>query len=104
MRPALAAGLLIVYYLMSLEIYLATYTVGVFQISFGPFGGTELRLGLAALNLRALRSPRVHVAGFECGLFDAAALVAIPGLLAVLLVQAVRHARYLARLERLAPE
>lgn len=100
MHPALAAGLLIAYYLVTLEIYLATYTVGVFQISFGAVGGTELRLALVALNLLALRRPQVHLFGYECGVFDAAALVAIPSLLSVLLVQAVRHARHLARLER----
>lgn len=104
MHPALASGLLIAYYLVNLEIYLATYTVGVFQISFGPIGGTELRIALGALNLLVLRSPRVRIPGLECGLFDLVALVAIPGLLAVLLVQSARHARYLARLERLEPE
>lgn len=103
-QPGLAAALLIAYYLVNLEIYLATYTVGVFQISFGPIGGTELRLALAALNLLALRSPRVHVLGLECGLFDVVAAAAIPGLAMVLLVQAARHARHLARLERLSPE
>ncbi len=100
MQPALAAGLLIAYYLVNLEIYLATHTVGVFQISFGPLGGTELRLILSGLNLAALLWPRVHVAGWTLGLFDVVALLTIPGLLAVLLVQATRHARFLARLER----
>ena len=100
MQPALAAGLLIAYYLVNLEIYLATHTVGVFQISFGPFGGTELRLILSGLNLAALAWPRLQVAGWAGGLFDLVALLAIPGLLAVLLVQATRHARFLARLER----
>lgn len=103
-HPLLAAGLLVAYYLLNLEIYLATHTVGVFQISFGPFGGTEVRIVLAGLNLLARAKPRVHVAGFECGLFDAVAVVAIPVLVGVMLVQAVRHTRHLARLERLAPE
>lgn len=102
-HPALAAGLLVAYYLVNIEIYLATYTVGVFQISFGPFGGTELRMGMMALNLLALRSPRVHAFGAEMGLYDLVALLAIPGLVVVLLIQATRHARQLARLERLEP-
>lgn len=100
MHPALAAGLLIAYYLVNLEIYLATHTLGVFQISFGPFGGTELRLLLSGLNLLALAWPRVGLLGWQGGLFDLVALLAIPGLLAVLLVQATRHARCLAQLER----
>ena len=97
----LAAGLLVAYYLLSIEIYLATYTVGVFQISLGPIGGTELRLLLGGLNLLALRVPRVSALGFDAGLFDLAALVAIPGLMGAVLVQGVRHGRHLARLERL---
>lgn len=101
MHPALAAGLLVAYYLLSIEIYLATYTAGVFQISLGPIGGTELRLLLGGLNLLALRVPRVSALGFDAGLFDLAALVAIPGLMGAVLVQGVRHGRHLARLERL---
>jgi phosphatidylglycerophosphate synthase len=103
MHPALAAGLLVAYYLLSIEIYLATYTVGVFQISFGPVGGTELRLLLGAFNLLALRAPSVTVLGRDLGLFDLLALVAIPGLVAAVLVQALRHARHLAQVERLEP-
>ncbi len=101
MHQGLAAGLLVAYLLVNLEIYLATYTVGVFQIAVGRVGGTELRLCLVALNLAALRAPRVSVGGFDVGLFDVAALVAIPALVGVLLAQSARHARHLARLERL---
>lgn len=104
MHPGLAAGLLVAYYLVNLEIYLATYTVGVFQISVGPIGGTELRLILAGLNLLALRVPRLSLPGGEWALFDLIALLAIPALVGVLLMQSARHARELARLERLAPE
>lgn len=99
-HPALAAGLLIAYYLVNLEIYLATHTVGVFQISFGPFGGTELRMLLSGLNLLALARPRVGLLGWQAGLFDVVAAAAIPALLGVLAVQSVRHGRHLAALER----
>src|SRR5437762_14242771 len=35
MSPVIAMVLLIAYYLLSIEIYLATYTIGVFKLSFG---------------------------------------------------------------------
>ncbi len=103
-HPGLAAGLLIAYYLVNIEIYLATYTVGVFQISVGPVGGTELRLILAGLNLLVLHTPRVALPGGAWAVFDLVALAAIPLLVAVLIAQSARHARELARAERLAPQ
>src|ERR1039458_9646172 len=42
--PCVAAVFLIVYLLLSIEIYLATYTVGVFHLSYWSFGPTELRI------------------------------------------------------------
>src|SRR5437667_12610025 len=46
-----ALGLLVVYYMLSIHIYLSTYTEGVFKIAYGKVGGTELRLILIAGNL-----------------------------------------------------
>src|SRR5262249_39221481 len=48
MTPIVAMALMIAYYLLSIEIYLATYTIGVFKLSFGIWGPTELRILLAA--------------------------------------------------------
>src|ERR1700733_10643045 len=53
--PTIAAVFLIVYLLLSIEIYLATYTVGVFHLSYWNFGPTELRILLIVGNLFALR-------------------------------------------------
>jgi hypothetical protein len=47
MHPVVAAGLLVAYLLLSIEIYLATYTLRTFHMSFWKFGPTELRLLLA---------------------------------------------------------
>ena len=41
-------GLLIAYFLLSIELYLATYCVGVFKLSFGIWGPTELRMVLGS--------------------------------------------------------
>ena len=44
MSRSVAFGLLVVYYMLSIHIYLSTYTEGVFKIAYGKVGGTELRL------------------------------------------------------------
>ena len=61
MSPLVAAGLLVAYFLLAIETYLATYAIGRFKISWGPLGGTELRILLAAVNVFVLVSPRVSV-------------------------------------------
>ncbi|HTC62457.1 MAG TPA: CDP-alcohol phosphatidyltransferase family protein, partial [Candidatus Saccharimonadales bacterium] len=43
----IALGMLIAFLMLSVQVYLATYTVGTFQLSFAKFGPTEIRLLLA---------------------------------------------------------
>ena len=100
MGERIALGLLIAYFLVSINIYLATYTLGVFKISFGPVGGTELRLLLALGNLALIAQPRVTLLGRQVLLFDAAGISAIAALAVVLLVTTVRNTRKLYELER----
>src|SRR5436853_4296784 len=52
-----ALGVLVVYFMLSIDVYLATYTIGTFKISFYKFSPTELRILLAIGNLRALSHP-----------------------------------------------
>ncbi len=42
MSERIAVGLLVAYFLVSIEVYLATYAVGRFHLSFAAFGPTEL--------------------------------------------------------------
>jgi archaetidylinositol phosphate synthase len=93
--PAVAAVFLIVYLLLSIEIYLATYTVGVFHLSYWSFGPTELRLLLVAGNLAALRRPDVVIAGHRLLLFDVGFAIGACALAAILLQAAVKHTREL---------
>jgi phosphatidylglycerophosphate synthase len=58
-----AAVFLIAYLLLSIEIYLATYTIGTFHLSYWSFGPTELRILLIVGNLFALRRPDAVIAG-----------------------------------------
>jgi len=101
MSERIAAALLVAYLLLHVNIYLATYTLGTFKISFGPVGGTELRLLLLALNLLVLRSPRVHLLGRDLLLFDIAGFAGTLGLTLTLLVSSIGNTRRLYDMERL---
>jgi hypothetical protein len=86
MSPAVSAVLLVAYMMAAVHTYLATYTAGTFKISYGPIGGTELRIILAAANLAALRWPVFAVGDLSVRLFDVlgiAMILGIAGMLAV---------------------
>ena len=101
MSERIALILLIAYFLVSINIYLATYTLGVFKISFGPVGGTELRLLLALGNVALLAVPRLTLVGRQVLLFDLVGAASIAALAVVLVVTTVRNTRTLYELERL---
>jgi archaetidylinositol phosphate synthase len=101
MSAGIAAALLIAYFLVSIDIYLATYALGVFKISFGPFGGTELRLVMMLANLALAAHPRLTLLGRPVALFDVMGAAAIAALALVLAVSTARNVRALYELERL---
>jgi phosphatidylglycerophosphate synthase len=103
MSLALGSGFLLAYYLLMIEIALATHAVGVFRISFWKFGPTELRILLAIGTLRLLASDFVSIAGRDYLLFDVGGAVAIAGLVATFLVSAITNTRALYRAEPLPP-
>src|ERR1700733_1666568 len=70
MNPFIALGLLIAYFLLSIEVYLTTYTIGAFHLSFWSFGPTELRLLLCIGNIALFFRPVVKIAGQHYLLFD----------------------------------
>ena len=101
MTPLVAAGFLIAYYLLMVEIALATHAAGTFRISFWKFGPTELRIVLAIGTLQLMRAPHVTVAGQQFLLFDIGGIVAILGLLVTFAVSALKTGRLLYTLEPL---
>jgi len=102
MNPFIALGLLIAYLLLSIEVYLTTYTIGKFHLSFWSFGPTELRLLLCLGNLAIfLRGPAAKLAGREFLLFDIGGVCGIVGMSAMLVWAALRHTRQLYEAERL---
>jgi archaetidylinositol phosphate synthase len=101
MTPVIAALFLIAYYLLTIEIALATHAVGTFRISYWKFGPTELRIVLAIGTLRLLESPVVTLLGSRWLLFDVGGLIAAVGLLFTFIVSAVANTRLLYRAEPL---
>ena len=95
MEPAIAISLLAAFLLVSAEAYLATHTVGVFRLSFGGIGPTELRLLLAAGGFYVADHPWVDVAGWNVRLLDVGGLIAIAGLIFAFIASAVRNTRAL---------
>jgi phosphatidylglycerophosphate synthase len=102
MEPFLTLGLLIVYLLLSIEVYLTTYTIGAFHLSFWSFGPTELRLLLCMGNLALyFHGPVGRLGGYEFRIFDLGGAIGIAGMAAMLVWSAVRHTRQLYDAERL---
>ncbi len=97
-----AAGMLVCFYALSIESYLATYTIGRFHLSHGLFGPTELRILLMAANAVALLHPYVRLASQRFLLFDVAGTVAVVGMAIMFLVAAIRHTLVLYREEPLS--
>jgi phosphatidylglycerophosphate synthase len=100
MSPVFAAAVLVAYELLSIEIYLAAYTLGRFKISAGPVGGTELRLLLCLANVALFAHPEVRLLGHALRLFDALGAVMTAGITLTLLASSIRNARELRCLER----
>ena len=96
-----ALGMLLAFLLLSIEVYLATYTIGNFHLSFWKFGPTEVRVLLGIGNIALLTHPNVHLLGLEFRLFDVGGVIAIAGMAAMCVFSGLRHIRYLYRLERL---
>lgn len=100
LSPAVAAVFLIFYLLLSIEIYLATYTLGTFHMSYWSLGPTELRILLVIGNLVALlRGPWATIAGRKFLLFDIGFSVGAAALALILLQASVRHTVALYREE-----
>ena len=103
MSLPIGAGFLLAYYLLMIQIALATHAVGVFQISFFKFGPTELRIFLAIGSLRLLGSDFVTIAGGNYLLFDVGGVVAIIGLVVTFIASAITNTRLLYLAEPLPP-
>ena len=96
MSPVIAISLLVLFLLLSIQSYLATYTLSEFRMSFWSFGPTELRVLLAVGNLALLRWPTV-LHGYR--LFDIGGAMGIAGMAAMLIFFTTRNTARLYREE-----
>jgi len=102
MHPYIGLTLLIAYLLLSIEVYLTTYTIGSFHLSFWSFGPTELRLLLCIGNIAVyLHVPMGNLLGREYRIFDIGGAIGIVGMSAMLIWSALRHTWQLYDAERL---
>jgi phosphatidylglycerophosphate synthase len=100
MTWTIALAVLVTYFMISIEVYLATYTIGTFKISFYKFSPTELRVLLAIGNIKALSNPTTRAFGDQYLFFDIGAVVAMALMAIVLLVSVTRNTITLYRAER----
>jgi archaetidylinositol phosphate synthase len=101
MHPWIAMGLLVAFLMLSIQTYLATYTLGEFRLSFWRFGPTELRILLAVGNLALLWKPMIHVLGGKYRLFDVGGAIGLAGMGLMLVVFTIENMVRLYREERI---
>lgn len=87
----IALAMLVAFLLLAGESYLATYTLGRFELSQNCFGPTELRLLLIAGCLALMRNPYSTIAGHRMLLFDIGGAIATLGMFVTVLYVAARH-------------
>jgi phosphatidylglycerophosphate synthase len=96
-----AIAMLVAFLLLASESYLATYTLGRFEMSQGIFGPTEIRLLLIAGNVALMRSPYATVLGHKLLLFDLGGTIAAAGMVVMAMLVTARHTAQLYREEPL---
>ena len=99
MHPVIGLGLLIAFLLLSIQSYLATYTLGEFHLSMWRFGPTELRVLLVVGNLALFRWAWVIDARYR--LFDIGGAIGLAGMLLMLVVVSLKNTVRLYREERI---
>jgi len=100
MSPALAISLLVLFLLLSIQSYLAAYTLGEFRMSFWSFGPTELRLLLVAGNLALFRWQTILHGHYR--LFDFGGAIGFAGMSAMLVFFTIKNIVRLYQEERIA--
>jgi archaetidylinositol phosphate synthase len=95
----IALGMFVVFLMLSVEVYLATYTLGIFQLSFAKFGPTEIRILLALGNVALWFHADARVFGSSYRLFDLGGIIAIVGMSIMLIASTIVNTVKLYRAE-----
>ncbi len=102
MSHSVATALIVVYFMLSIEVYLTTYTIGTFHLSFWKFSPTELRILLCIGNLVLLAGETTgRIGDREFLLFDIGGLIGLAGMTLMLLWAVYKHTVQLYNEERL---
>jgi archaetidylinositol phosphate synthase len=96
-----ALGMFLAFLMLSVQVYLATYTVGNFQLSFARLGPTEIRILLAMGNAALWFRPDARVFGTGYRLFDVGGIAATAGMAVMLIVSTIGNTVKLYRAETL---
>ena len=102
MTGTAALAVIVAYFLLAIEIYLAAYTVGIFRLSFGAAGPTELRIVLAVGTLVLLKKPVVHIGAEPYLLCDVGAVTAVAVMISLTIYSTIQNTIRLFRQERLS--
>ena len=97
----IALGMFVAFLMLSVEVYLATYTIGTFQLSFAKFGPTEIRILLALGNVALWFHPDARIFGSSYRIFDVGGVIAIAGMSLILVVSTIFNTVKLYRAEML---
>ena len=100
-HPVVSLGMLIAFLMLSIESYLATYTLGEFRLSYWKFGPTEIRILLAAGNIALLKHSTIEFFNQQFLLFDLGGVIAITGMAVMLIVSAIGHTKQLYSEEKI---
>jgi phosphatidylglycerophosphate synthase len=98
----LALLALVGYLLMSILVYVDTYVTGVFKISYGKFGPTEMRAIAVILNIALLYFgvPTIDLPIGQVSIYDLLALAIALLLISLFIFSTIRRAGELAKMER----
>jgi hypothetical protein len=93
--------MLVAFLLLSIESYLASYTLGIFRLSFAKFGPTEIRILLAVANTVLFFVSAARNSGRSYRLLDVGGAIAIVAMTGMAVFAAVSHTLALYRQETL---
>src|SRR5947207_15177687 len=97
MSQRVAAAVLISYFMLAINSYLAAYSIGIFKISQWKLGPTELRLLLMVGNVFMIYRPRVYHHRYL--LFVLGGIIAEIGMSLMMLVLSIKHTHTLYKKE-----
>jgi archaetidylinositol phosphate synthase len=101
-RWQIALSMLIAFFLLSIESYLAAYTLGSFRLSFGKFGPTEIRILLGLGNFALWLNSQASIPVVSWRLFDFGGIVATAGMGVMVIVASAWHTAKLYKQETLS--